>query len=348
MRETTGSYKPSTQPLITIGIPTRNRSSLLRNCVASALAQTYSNIEVLISDNASTDDTLEMLKGIGDPRLRVMSNAENIGLVANWNKCVYEARGEYVTLVSDDNILDPTFLEKCVNLVKQEPGIPIVISAYDVLVLDEFHPNDKRLVPPILSQKLSTGIWDGTEVLKEYLRGKFSAQTLSSIMRTDILQRNGGFPAEHLCADDDAAFGLMLLEGRAGLVNERCATYMVHASSYSDALGPDYRFRDLCKVMEEISDAAARKVRNETARREVQRLTLRYVAFKAIQSLVSYRKDGAKLTDVVRQVWNWRGLLGRCSLLDFATTMRLRSLGRILLPTPVIKLSVALKIDRLL
>ena len=229
----------SSYPLITIGIPTYNRASLVKNCVANALAQSYQNIEVLVSDNASTDDTLAILKSVNDERLRVLVSPENIGAVKNFAKCVREARGDYLVLVSDDNILDPAFLEKCVRLIKLEPDIPIVLAGYDNLVMDEFSKNERRLVPAILSKNLSTGIWDGTEVLREYLHGRISAQTLSSIIRTDILRRNAGEFIKHPCCGDEAIWIPVLLEGRAGLVNERCATYLAHNFSLSARLPPD-------------------------------------------------------------------------------------------------------------
>ena len=65
----------------------------------------------------------------------------------------------------------------------------------------------------------------------------------------------------------------VLLEGRAGLVNERCATYLVHGSSHSSALSADIRFMDLCKVMEEISAIAKRKIPDLPRRLQIQELT---------------------------------------------------------------------------
>ena len=149
----------------------------------------------------------------------MLTNPEDIGIVENFAKCVHEARGDYLVLASDDNILDPAFLEKCVRLVRMEPGIPIVLAAYDVLVIDEFSKDERRIVPAIPSKKLSTGIWDGTEILSEYLNGRISAQLLSSIIRIDILRRNGGYSI-HPCSADEATWIPFLLEGRAGLVNE--------------------------------------------------------------------------------------------------------------------------------
>ena len=332
-------------PLITIGIPTYNRAALVKACVLSALAQSYPNIEVLVSDNASTDDTLAVLQSVNDKRLRVLANTENIGAVGNFNTCVQEARGEYLVLASDDNVLDPAFLEKCVRLVRMEPGIPIVLATYDVLVMDEFFKGERRVIAAKTSKKLSTGIWQGTEILKEYLNGRVSAQLLSSIARTDILRRNGGF-SKHPCSSDEATWIPLLLEGRAGLVNERCTTYMVHGASLSERFTADQRVNDVYQVMQEMSVIAGQKIPDRGTREEIQKLTRRYVAYLAMTNLVIYRRAGARLIDVARKVGDWRAMLNQCTLMDFIATMQLRSIGRILLPTPVIRLGMRLGLDR--
>ena len=338
----------SSYPLITIAIPTYNRASLVKNCVANALAQSYQNIEVLVSDNASPDDTVAILKSVNDERLRVLTSPKNVGACENFSKCILEARGDYLVLLSDDNLLNADFLEKCVRMIRAEPGLPIVMAGYDNLVMDEFYENERRLVPAILSKNLSTGIWDGTEVLREYLHGRISADSLSVTVRTDILRRNNRYSKEYYrYAPDKATWIPALLEGRAGLINECCATYMVHDSSLSSQVAADDRLSEFCKMMNEISAAAAQKFSDLGMQREIQRLTLRYLAYQVMVTLVLYRRAGASLTDVGRKLWNWRTMLKQCTLMDFITTVRFRSLGRILLPTPVVRWSIALGLDRL-
>ena len=332
-------------PLITIAVPTYNRAALVCDCVRSALAQSYRNIEVLISDNASSDDTVASLNAIDDDRLRVLTSSENVGPNGNFDKCVREARGEYLVLAGDDTTFHPQFLEKCVKVAEAEPGLPIVVSHSDLLVLGEFHQHERRLLPARTSKTLATGIWQGTEILKEYLSGKMSAQLLSSIIRTDIIRRNGGF-SSHPCAADDATWIPILLEGRAGLVNERCVTGMIHKSTLSERFTADERLGDLCAVMKEISVVAERKISDLTVRREIKRLATRYTAYTAMANLVIYRRTGASLADVMRKFWDWGSLIGQCTFADFVTTMRLRTLGRILLPPTLVRWLILLRVDR--
>ena len=134
----------SYRPLITIGIPTRNRASMVRSAALRALAQSYTNIEVLVSDNASTDDTVATLRSIADPRLRILTSRQDIGNGANYAKCIRESRGEFVIVVPDDDNISPAFLEKSVRLLTREPGIQAVVAAYGVFFAD--HPDLRRLL----------------------------------------------------------------------------------------------------------------------------------------------------------------------------------------------------------
>jgi glycosyltransferase involved in cell wall biosynthesis len=334
-------------PLITIGIPTRNRSSLLKRCLESAFAQTYQNIEVLVSDNASTDDTLEVLQSIDDRRLRILRNLEDIGAAENFANCIREARGDYLVLVSDDNTLDSLFLEKCARLIRQKPELPIVLAAFDTVVLDEFRRNERRLVPGALSRKFSTGIWHGTQILKEILNGRIGAGSLSVVVRTDLLRRNNRYSSGHKCAPDVATWIPALLEGLAGLINERCAVYLVHGSAISAGIPADDRLKEYCWAVEEISSVVDRKVSDSAARNDMQGHLLRYLASQIMITLVLYRRAGASFADIVRKLWGWRPILKRCTLRNFIAILRLRSVGRILLPHTATRWSIALGLDKL-
>jgi glycosyltransferase involved in cell wall biosynthesis len=97
---------------VTIGIPTHNRQNYLKRAVLSALAQTYRDIEIVVSNNASTDDTLRCMQEIRDPRLVLLEQSTNIGMVGNFNACLNRATGELFLMLSDDDLLEPTAIER--------------------------------------------------------------------------------------------------------------------------------------------------------------------------------------------------------------------------------------------
>ena len=111
----------SSDPLVSICIPTYNNAAMLREAIASALAQTYRSIEVIVSDNASTDDTASVVATIRDSRLRCSRNTTNLGMVANFRCALAESRGRYVCLLSSDDLMDPGFVEWAVDALEGDP-----------------------------------------------------------------------------------------------------------------------------------------------------------------------------------------------------------------------------------
>jgi glycosyltransferase involved in cell wall biosynthesis len=109
-------------PLVSILIPTYNREKYIERCITSAIQQDYPNLEIIVSDNASTDRTSEIInKFIADKRFKYIRNTNNIGLFDNWYKLLYElANGEFgIILPDDDYLVDKSHITKAINLVKK-------------------------------------------------------------------------------------------------------------------------------------------------------------------------------------------------------------------------------------
>jgi glycosyltransferase involved in cell wall biosynthesis len=98
--------------LVSILIPVYNRAHLIEATVQVALAQTYANFEVIVVDNASTDDTWAVLERLaaGESRLKIFRNRENIGPVKNWRACVDKASGEYAKILWSDDLIASEYL----------------------------------------------------------------------------------------------------------------------------------------------------------------------------------------------------------------------------------------------
>jgi glycosyltransferase involved in cell wall biosynthesis len=111
-------------PKVTIAIPTLNRVEYLRLALQSALSQTYANIEVIVSNNASTDDTASYLNTCTDPRLQVLHQTSLLPMTENWNACLAAATGQYFLLLSDDDLLEPDAIRELVAGYAQQDGLP--------------------------------------------------------------------------------------------------------------------------------------------------------------------------------------------------------------------------------
>jgi len=106
-------------PDVTIIIPTRNRAPLFEEALKSALAQTASDFEVLVLDNASEDETPLVLRRYDVPHLRVIRHCEMLPMQDNWGCGLREARGEFVIFLGDDDLLFPNAVENRLGFARQ-------------------------------------------------------------------------------------------------------------------------------------------------------------------------------------------------------------------------------------
>lgn len=106
------------QPLVCICIPTYNAASTVRETLVSILSQTYRNLVVHISDNASTDDTLKVIESLADQRVHIHRHAENIGGEGNFNRCIQLAEGKYTALFHADDLYEPKMVERQVAFLE--------------------------------------------------------------------------------------------------------------------------------------------------------------------------------------------------------------------------------------
>jgi glycosyltransferase involved in cell wall biosynthesis len=108
---------------VSVSIPTYNRPGFLRRALRSVQAQTLAPFEIVVLDNASEDAAWRELPELNDPRVRTICHPSNIGVVANWNAAIGEARGDAVCMLHDDDVMHPRYLEVMAGLLETHPGI---------------------------------------------------------------------------------------------------------------------------------------------------------------------------------------------------------------------------------
>lgn len=116
----------SAPPLLTVGIPTYNSAHFLRECVGSVERQGLDDYEIVIFDNASEDNTDEVIRSLGNPRIRYFRNPSNLGSRANHNRCLSEARGRYFKFLCADDILLEGVLEKQISILNFRADVTLV------------------------------------------------------------------------------------------------------------------------------------------------------------------------------------------------------------------------------
>lgn len=112
-------------PVISIGLPVHNGARFLATSIDSVLAQTFTDFELIISDNASTDETEAICRAYAarDPRIRYFRQPDNVGAARNWNIVVELARGEFFKWASANDYCVPQTLEQCLEVMRAEPEV---------------------------------------------------------------------------------------------------------------------------------------------------------------------------------------------------------------------------------
>jgi predicted O-linked N-acetylglucosamine transferase (SPINDLY family)/glycosyltransferase involved in cell wall biosynthesis len=130
-------------PLVSICIPTYNGAEFIGAAIQSAIAQTYPNIEIIVSDDGSTDQTIAIAQSFQSQTaadFRIILH-RNYGLSQNWNFCISQAKGEYIKFLFQDDLLEPECIAKMVALAQQNPEIGLVFSPRGIVISEtESHP----------------------------------------------------------------------------------------------------------------------------------------------------------------------------------------------------------------
>jgi glycosyltransferase involved in cell wall biosynthesis len=115
-------------PKVSVIIPTYNRSTLLVEAVLSVSKQSYSNLEIIISDNCSSDNTKKIVTSLQekDSRIRYFRNHKNLGMIGNWNKAITHVRGKYCAILMDDDLWDQNFIQNTVEVLEKNKDVGFV------------------------------------------------------------------------------------------------------------------------------------------------------------------------------------------------------------------------------
>jgi glycosyltransferase involved in cell wall biosynthesis len=123
-------------PLISVCIPCYNGEDFIAGTLESVLQQSLSDFELIVIDDASTDQTVSIVEGFRDPRIRLYKNAHNLGMGQNWNKAVSIVRGKYVKLLCGDDLLSPSCLARQVTALESVANTRAVLAICNRTVID--------------------------------------------------------------------------------------------------------------------------------------------------------------------------------------------------------------------
>jgi glycosyltransferase involved in cell wall biosynthesis len=204
---------PSSNPKVSIGLPVYNGEAYVRDAIASILDQTYQDFELIICDNASIDQTEGICRRYAaeDPRIRYYRQARNVGATANFNRTFELARGVYFKWAAHDDVLAPTYLEKCVAALDQAPDAVLCQSLVEIVDdqgarLEEYDHSTFGTDDPSASVRFAARL------------RPHDCQEVFGVIRSDVLRRTE-LIGYHIGGDRTLLIDLALL-GRFLLVPE--------------------------------------------------------------------------------------------------------------------------------
>lgn len=206
---------------VSVLIPTYNSRQYLSECLNSIMSQGFADMEILISDDASTDDTLKAVQAyaVRDARIRWWQNPQNLGFVGNHNACLQQANGEYVKFIHpDDRLLSTSAIRKMVAALDENPSA--------VVAGCQQHLTGTKSRPTIFSRK--SGLYNGRHMIVASLEQNtnlIGQLTLAMFRRRAV---RDGFD-DRFVGHMDFAFWCRLLEhGDFAYLAEPLATWRVH------------------------------------------------------------------------------------------------------------------------
>jgi glycosyltransferase involved in cell wall biosynthesis len=227
----------SNTPKVSILIPVWNRETVIEETVHSALSQTLQDIEVVIVDNASTDNTWNILEKLSkdDERIRIFQNATNLGPVRNWIRCIEEAKAEFSKILWSDDLISPDYLEKTLPLLDSDTGF--VYTAARV-IFEGDNEDEILYLQPELDNNFKSSIYVNNVFLKG---GKVPVSPGCAVMRTQDLKRvlntevknriNSDFSMHAIGPDLLIFLRLCEMYPNVGYVIEPLSQFKAHADS---------------------------------------------------------------------------------------------------------------------
>jgi len=219
-------------PLVSICLPVYNGAQFLEGAIASILNTTYPHLEVIVSDDNSTDNSVELIKQANLPNLKLFTHPR-YGLAENWNYCLLQARGEYIKFLFQDDLLDPTCIEKMVTVAETDDNIGLVFTPRHLL-------SETTLNPKHFPTTLHTG-WSNLQFIQTGLllladanlfnhpHNKIGEPTCT-LIRKSVFQTVGNFDSDfHQYLDLEMWYRIMSYYDIA-FINHPLVSFQIHAN----------------------------------------------------------------------------------------------------------------------
>lgn len=225
-------------PLVSILIPTYNRADFVGEALNSALNQTYSNLEIIVHDDASQDNTPEVLSGYHDPRVRIIRTEANHGMIGGWNYIVKRAHGEYIKFLASDDLLSPTCVAELVSAARAHPNAGIITCQRKFI-------NEQGRVVKKMGFAQKDTVVDGPthahEILTSLRENKIGEPT-AVLYPTKLVKKAGEYDPQFSQFADFEYWIRILQFGSVIYIHRPLCSFRLHGGSNTSASVRDGRF----------------------------------------------------------------------------------------------------------
>ncbi len=225
-------------PTVSVLIPTYNRAHTIGRAVESVLGQTHRELECIVIDDASSDETIELLKKYDDPRVKIIQHRENRGVSQARNTGFRQSHGKWIALLDSDDEWLPHRLESQLKLAKERPGLPLIHGE------ELWVRRGKRVNPKKIHQK------SGGRIFKRCLHLCLISPS-ATLMKRSLYEEMKGFREDYPVCEDYELWLRVTARYEVGFVEEPIITKY---GGHDDQLSAKYKAMDFWRVkaMDEI------------------------------------------------------------------------------------------------
>lgn len=234
------------RPLVSVTIPMYNNARFIGDTISSILAQSFTDFELLIYDDHSTDESIAIASSFVDSRIRIFTSDENLGPEENWNRAISGVRGKYVKLVCGDDVLFPDCLEKQVGVLETVSDTGVSLVSCQRTIID---PEGKSLIKKV--RFMSGGRMEPVDVIRKMIRmgTNIIGEPVCGLFPAELIDKVNGYNAT-VPYTIDLDFWIQLLgHGDLYMIDEPLCAFRISNLSWSSRIG-EMRYHQFLEFME--------------------------------------------------------------------------------------------------
>ena len=229
-------------PIVSFCMSTYKRPDFLKNQLSCILQQTYSNFEIVISDNDISRSGELIANSFQDNRIKYFCNAENLGMIKSFNNSIERSSGDFIIMITDDDPIYPNTVQTLINLYTQYPDYGVFAGCGDWIIDNKLASDTQklnigyhtRLSPDLASNEIR--LIDSENFINEYINGIVSKSFLlwsCAMVKKEVLLKINGVPNYVSELLGDHAY-IMLISSQNGMVfiNKSLGGQLVHGANF--------------------------------------------------------------------------------------------------------------------